>query len=422
MYDTDFQSRFRSASTFVLVVAIMLVAGCAQTNKQVAVDQPRAFWPAFPDEPRIQYLVSYESSKDVEPNRGKLDQLIYGKEDDQSLQLSKPYGVRMWKGRIYVCDIRNNCVTALDLRKHQVLVLGKSGAEPLQNPTDLAIAADGTKYVTDSGRGTIAIFDADDKRVGTIGAKNMKPVAAAVYGDELYVCDFQGQSVQVLNRHTGQVLRTIGGPGSGPGQFVRPISVAVDSQGFVFVMDVMKCQLQKFDRGGKLVSAFGTTSSSVGGLVRPKHIAVDRDGIIYVVDAAFQNVQLFNQSGQPLTFFGAAGTHPGAMYLPAGICVTDEDVDLFHDYVHPAFQPQRLLVVTNQFGPNKVAVYALGHLKPGKTVADISASKGLVATAFDDTKRSAPPTTLPADVSDQTAAAAPPATAPAAPSNGPAGF
>jgi hypothetical protein len=207
--------------------------------------------------------------------------------------------------------------------------------------------------------------------------------------------------VVVFNRRTGQVVRTIGGPGAEAGKFVRPISIALDAQGNIYVMDVMKCQLQKFDPSGKVINSFGTISSSVGGLVRPKHISVDKDGIIYVVDAAFQNVQLFNQNGQPLTFFGAAGSHPGAMYLPAGVCVHEGDLDLFQQYVHPAFQPERLILVTNQFGPNKVAVYALGHLKPGKTVADIAASKGLVAGSTEDTKLTTgalpPPTTLPAD-------------------------
>jgi hypothetical protein len=160
---------------------LLLAIGCAQNGKPATTDTPRAFWPSFPDEPRIQYLTAYESSKDVEPKKGSLDQLIYGKENEQDLFLTKPYGVRMWNGKIYVCDIRSSCVTALDLRKHVVLVLGKSGSDAFQTPTDIAIAPDGMKYVTDNGRGTIAVFDEQDRRVGTFGIKDLKPVAAAVF-------------------------------------------------------------------------------------------------------------------------------------------------------------------------------------------------------------------------------------------------
>jgi len=93
---------------------------------------------------------------------------------------------------------------------------------------------------------------------------------------------------------------------------------------------------------------------------------------------------MFDQLGHVYTFFGSAGAHPGAMFLPAGICVHEGDMDLFSKYIHPAFEAQRLVVVTNQFGDNKVSVYALGHLKAGKTTADISESKGLVPTGTGD--------------------------------------
>lgn len=404
------QRHSRLWCTWLPAILAALVAGCA-SSKPAAVDTPRAFWPPFPDEPRIQYLTSFQTSRDVQPPKGELDKLIYGKEPEQTLALAKPYGVRMWKGKIYVCDIRSNSVTVLDLRRHLVLVLGKSGGDALQTPTDIAIAPDGTKYVTDLGRGTIVVYNAEDRQINTFGFKDMKPIAAAVHNDELYVCDFQALKVQVFNRRTGQLLRSIGEPGGGPGQFVRPISVAVDAQGNVYVMDVMKCQLQKFDPSGHVVSSFGTATAMAGGLVRPKHIAIDREGFIYVVDAAFQNVQLFDQNGQILTFFGSAGSFPGAMYLPAGICIDDEDLDLFAKYVHPAFQPEHLIVVTNQFGPNKVAVYAMGHLKAGKTPQDIASSRGLVSTGTEQIKGKAAgvPTTLP---SDNTAGPSPATTAP----------
>jgi hypothetical protein len=389
------------AGVLFLPVLGLLTGGCASnsavpgaTPKAVEAQRTAAFWPQYPDEPRIQFLTSFSVSTDVQPAKGKLDQLIYGKEPEQVLPLNKPYGVEMWNGRIYVCDIRNGTVTVLDLRNKQVLVLGKTPNDALLTPTDIAIAPDGMKYVADTGRGLVAVYDAQDRRVNTIGHKDLKPVSLAVRGNELYVCDFVGQRVEVFDRGSGQVLRAIGEPGSEAGQFIRPLGIAVDAQGFVYVMDVMKCQLQKFDPKGELVGNWGTISANAGGLVRPKHIDIDRDGTLYVVDAAFQNVQLFDQRGQVLTFFGTAGAHPGSMYLPAGICVHEGDLDLFANQIHPAFQAERLVLVTNQFGGNKVAVYAMGRLKPGKSVQDVSASKGMVPSGVSDGK-SAPATNIP---------------------------
>jgi hypothetical protein len=361
-----------------------MVAGCA--SKQQAQSKPAAFWPPYPDEPRIQYLTSFKSSTDVEPPKSGLDQLIYGKEQQQSLSLNKPYGIRMWSGKIYVCDLRSQAVTVMDVRNKKTLVMGRGGTDNLQWPCDIDITPDGTKYVADNKRGQIAVFDAQDRHVGNLGVAGMVPVGIAVYQNELYVADFAKQQILVLDRISGKQLRTVGSPGQGPGQFIKPLGVAVDKDGNLYVTDVLKCQVQKFNHQGKLLTSFGIISANAGGFVRPKMMAVDKDGIIYVVDAAFQNVQLFDQNGHPLTFFGAAGTHPGAMYLPAGVCVHEGDLELFAKYVHPAFEAQRLILVTNQFGDDKVAVYALGHLKAGKTVADISNTRGLVPAGTGEQK------------------------------------
>ena len=383
----------------LLAILILASGGCASKPK-AAPQKTAAFWPQYPDAPRVQYLTSIQRSSDVEPAKSKLDELVLGKETQQVLPLSKPYGIKMWQGKIYVCDIRNGQVTVFDLRNKRTLIMGKTGGEALQRPTDIAIAADGTKYVTDLDKGKVVVFDAADRPVTSFALPQMKPVSVAVFENDLFVCDFARQCVLVLDRTSGSFKRAIGKAGTGDGEFVRPLGIDLDVQGNVYVMDVMKCQLQKFDRNGKLITKFGTNSANAGGLVRPKQIAVDREGMIYVTDAAFQNVQIFDQQGRPLTFFGSTGSHPGAMYLPAGICVHEGDLDLFQQYVHPAFQAQRLILVTNQFGDNKIAIYALGQLAPGKTIADISASKGIVPAGTGDS-RGIPkpgPTTAPGDL------------------------
>jgi hypothetical protein len=186
------------------------------------------------------------------------------------------------------------------------------------------------------------------------------------------VADFSTLSVLVLDRQTDDQLRGIGEMGGEDGQFVRPLGVDVDAEGNVWVVDVIKCRLQKFDPRGRLLQATGRISDTAGSFVRPKHIAIDSEGIVYVVDAAFDNVQMFNDEGRVLMFFGSGGGHPGSMDLPAGICVNEGDLDLFEEYIHPAFEPRRLIVVTNQFGRHKVAVYAMGELREGATVRDIS--------------------------------------------------
>ncbi len=402
-----------ATSAALLLLAILFATGCSSTPKTTekpSGQQKYAFWPPYPDEPRIQFLTSLENSGQVaERKQNVMADIVYGKESSQDAALNKPYGVEMWNGRIYACDIRGGVVMVFDLRQKQTRVMGSTGREILVRPTDIAIAEDGTKYVSDIGRNLVFVFDAQERFVTTYGMKDLEPTGIAVYGDRLYVANFGANRIEILNRLDGSAIGFIGEKGDEDGKFVRPLGVAVDREGNVYVTDVIRCKLQKFSPEGKFLLSFGTLTNNVGAFVRPKHLAVDDEGLIYVVDASFQNVQLFSPEGDILTFFGAAGQHPGAMYLPAGVTIHYGDLDLLKAYIHPDFEPQYLILVTNQFTENKVSLYAFGKLRDGVSVEDIRASQADIKLGVDDATQvdgqqgvggEVPPEEVPADLKD----------------------
>ncbi len=360
-------------AAFIMTLTVVLVGGCASSPGQISDPEilEYSFWPQFPAEPRVQFLTSYRYSSDIDAKKSALEDLIYG-EDSGVLTINKPYGIEVFKGKIYVCDIRNPGVVVLDLVKRQTRIMTTRGLGGMAQPTDIAIAPDGMKYVADAVRGVVFVFDPRERHVRSFGHKGFKPVGVAVDQDALYVSDFATQSVLIMDRDDGRVITSIGGPGSEDGQFIRPLGIDVDHNGDIYVSDVIKCRLQRFGSDGQLISAIGQIGDTAGSFVRPKHLDVDSGGITYVVDAAFDNVQMFNDQGQVLMFFGSGGTHLGAMNLPAGICTNDEDIELFRKYIHPAFEVEQLVFVTNQFGPNKVGVYGVGQLREGKSVDDIA--------------------------------------------------
>ncbi len=363
---------WKSGAIFVFIV-IMLIGGCASTSDRPSDSEflEYSFWPQFPAEPRVQFLTSYRYSSDIESKKSTLKDLIYG-EDSGVLAINKPYGIEMFNGKIYVCDIRNPGVVVLDLVKQQTRVMTTRGLGGMAQPTDIAIAPDGMKYVADAVRGVVFAFDQNERHVRSFGHKGFKPVGIAVYQDNIYVCDFATQSVLVMDRSDGHIVRTIGEPGPDDGQFIRPLGIDVDDDGYVYVSDVIKCRLQRFAPNGELIHAVGQISDTAGSFVRPKHLAVDADKIVYIADAAFDNVQMFNEQGQVLMFFGSGGTHLGAMNLPAGITTSNDNIELFRKYIHPDFDVQKIVLVTNQFGPYKIGVYGVGQLREGKTVDDIA--------------------------------------------------
>lgn len=365
------------------LIGIGVLPGCQSQADVRATPETRtySFWPQFPDEPRIQFLASFTSSEDVAPVRTSgLERIVFGKESSGPALIVKPYGVAVRGGKIYVADMRGKALVVLDLVKKQTRLVGVTGANRLEHPVAVAVADDGMIYVADNARGTIFAYSAAERYSQVFGFSKFKPVALAVHVDRLYAVDMAGQNVVMFDRLSGKKLGSFGSMGDEDGQFRVPLGVATDRNGNVYVMDMMRCRLQKFSRDGEFISAMGSLGDHVGAFARPKHIAVDSDGLIYAVDAAFQNVQMFDPEYRMLMHFGAIGDFPGAMNLPAGIAVSDEGLDLFRDRLHPGFDAKRLVVVSNQFGPAKVVVYALGQRRPEYSAQDMAAAMAKLPT------------------------------------------
>ena len=372
-------------ATACLVFWIALTGGCAGTSPAGKAAGPAArtytFWPPFPNDPHIQFLTAYASSQDVAPTKSSgLDRLVFGKDAERPALIDKPYGVAMRDGKIYVADMRSKALVVLDLRKKQTRLVGITGVNRLEHPGAVAGADDGTIYGADNGRGAVFVYDAAERYSRVFGFEKFKPVSLAVHGDRLYVCDLAGQRIEIFDRRDGKRLGAIGSVGDEDGQFRTPLGVCTDKAGNVYVVDMMQCRIQKFSPDGKFLSAVGRMGDYAGSFARPKHIAVDADGIAYVVDAAFQNVQMFDDQNRVLMHFGAAGDFPGAMNLPAGVAVCEDSLDLYADRIHPGFAAKRLIVVTNQFGNDKVVVYAMGELRPGHTAQELASVAATIPT------------------------------------------
>lgn len=71
------------------------------------------------------------------------------------------------------------------------------------------------------------------------------PEAMVIIGDSLYICDTENHAILVADRQ-GRLHRRIGRPGQGPGEFLKPASIAANSR-YVFVYDHGNRRIQIFD-------------------------------------------------------------------------------------------------------------------------------------------------------------------------------
>ena len=346
-----------------LLLAFALLAGCAAAPPKAPLETEAVFYPLPPDPPRIQYLATFANARDLGAQESELAKFIAG-DDKAGEELKRPYGVAMREGKIYVADNRLSGLAEFDLKTKQFSLMSGTGAGRMQRPINVTIDADGTKYVTDTGRDQVLVYDRNDRFVSAFGEKGeFKPVDTAILGERLYVVDIEHHEVWVLDKHDGKVLFKFGKAGSGEGELYHPTNLAIGPDKDIYIVETSNFRVSRFTAEGKFISSFGQAGQGPGQFARPKGIAIDHAGRIYVGDAAFQNVQIFDSSGHVFMAFGQPREGaPGALNLPAGIAIDYADVGLFQRYADPKFALEYVILVVSQFGPNKVDVFGFGKM------------------------------------------------------------
>jgi hypothetical protein len=356
----------RKFSRLVLVTlsGALLLAGCAAPQ---AAKKSSVFFPAPPNEPRVQFLKSISGSADVEEQRSKLQLLVSGAtEKDSNRPIARPYGVRYLKGKLYVSDTQGaSTVIIMDLRNKSFNYLKENpGRGQLKKPINFEVASDGTIYVADTLKKEVMIYDPAGVFVGSIGREqNMKPVDVALDKDYIFALDLNDSDIKIFDRKTLQYVRSIGKTEDKSQGLALPTNLTIDDNGLIYVTNITDATVKIYDKDGHFINKIGQLGDALGEFTRPKGIAVDPQHRIWVVDGAFQNVQVFNENRRMLMFFGDPPLAQGALNLPAGIALTTEDLDYFQQFADPDFVLEQVVFVTNQMGDARVSIYGLGHKK-----------------------------------------------------------
>lgn len=197
-----------------------------------------------------------------------------------------------------------------------------------------------------------------------------------IYGLDAAYSDYLARVVKMNSSYV--VQSTFGNYGTGNGQFNTPMSLTVDSNGNIYVLDgygspriqkfdsqgnfltnwgslgagdgqfggtavsilyalpnndillgdVANSRVQKFSPTGTFLMKFGSSGAGNGqfaiGTCQTMSLAVDSSGNIFVVDCGNHRVQKFDSSGNFILAFGAAGNGNGQFASgkgPAGIAI-----------------------------------------------------------------------------------------------------
>jgi len=398
--------------TLVLILVVSLaLGGCIAAPKSkevVSQQQDELVFPPPPEEPRFFYERSLYNSADVVPDTESelLKRTLTG-ETRTANGLSKPYGVAVRHGRVFVGDSVGRVVVVFDIPGQRFFKIGEQDPGALIMPLGLDLDKQGNLYVVDARAKQVMVYDWDGKFLRSIAKPEQlnRPVGIAVTpdGTRIYVVDMGGvgsqeHRVRVFDAHSGEVLFDIGKRGSGPGEFNLPRDIALAPDGSLFVRAGGNFRVQKFSSDGNYISTFGGIGRRSGQFSRPKEIAVDPAGNIYVLDTAFGNFQIFNPLGQALLAVGSRAERdaPAKFMLPSGIAV-DEDgrVYMADQYFRKVdiFRPAALDVDDGFIGKNARAAYKPAKVAPPTAPAAIPAAEPLSLPTPNpaETKNSADP-------------------------------
>jgi sugar lactone lactonase YvrE len=136
--------------------------------------------------------------------------------------------------------------------------------------------------------------------------------------------DGKGQQVFKLSPD-GKILLTLGKAGvagDGPDTFNAPSDILVAPNGDIFVADGhggnTNNRVVKFSRDGKFIKAWGKKGSGPGEFDLPHSLALDSQGRLFVADRNNNRIQIFDLDGKYLAEWKQFGR-------PSGICITKDD-------------------------------------------------------------------------------------------------
>ena len=248
---------------------------------------------------------------------------------------------------VYVADYGNHCIRKITPEGVVSTFAGSRTAgfadtdtdnnvvAQFRNPTDVAVDSSGNLYVADYGNHRIRKIDTTTREVTTLAgstrgyeegtgtaAKFDKPHSVAVDSDgNVYVADYGNHRIRKIT--SGGDVTTLAGNGeagfaNGAGataQFNGSLGVAVDSSDNVYVADVRNHRIRKIDTTTREVTTFAgigiaglaNGAGTVARFDRPYSVAVDSSDNVYVVDTGNHCIRKITPGGGEVTTLAGNG-------------------------------------------------------------------------------------------------------------------
>jgi len=244
------------------------------------------------------------------------------------------------------CDSRDR-VYVFNRGAHPVIVFDKEGRflnawgeGEFVGPHGIFIDRNDHLWLADDKDHTVHQYTTDGKRLMTLGESGkpadtgyrigVSPVlraagpfhrvtnVAVLPDGDMYIADGYGNARVHKYSKEGKLLFSWGEPGRGPGQFILPHGIGVDSAGLVYVCDRENSRVQIFKPDGEYLREWTF-------LNRPYDIFIDGQDMMHIAEGGFHNYMMKRSEG-PLPAHDQTMIYPPCGHSPiARVTVCDPD-------------------------------------------------------------------------------------------------
>lgn len=203
-----------------------------------------------------------------------------------------------------------------------------TGLPGTKYPLWLELTPDGSVYIIYQADTLIYKYAANGGLLYSLNIGGLPSHLEVDSQGNLYVVDSLRHRVLKYDPQGGLLLQ-IGSYGSGEGEFIVPIDLALGKDGQIYVLDSQNMRVEQFTPSGDYIDSVWLVADNPAteAVEGPDFVSdslssleVDSRGFLYIVDPFSQALFKYNPSGEFVKTIGEFGSKPGSFNGPIEVC------------------------------------------------------------------------------------------------------